>query len=518
MMRSGNESRMFGMVGLSALAAALLSGTPARAQDLTPRVGPQTRPIVLTRVDVYPVDAPMIADGAVIFDGGKIAWVGPRSALRAPTNAQLIEEPLDREHADARLRVYPGLISAFTRIGLEEIGALRPSADIRETGDVKPEVIAATAVNPDSWLMPVARTNGVLAFGVFPSGGSIPGHASVISADGWTVEDITVVRDAGLVVAWPYLRVVRASWMDQNDEEQSKRIRESQERIASAFKTARAYIAGKDADAGALTDLRWEGMRSVLGPARDAGAKAAPDAKAAEPRSGSAKPAQGKTAEAQAADFKRTIGDGRKITFIEAQEYDQIIAAVALARREHLRLVLIGGRDAVHAAQPINDIGAKVMVNSVITMPRRDDSPYDEFFSLPARLKDAGIPFCIASGEETPHERNLPYAAALAAGHGLANADALRAVTLSAAECLGAEQHLGSITPGKDATLIVTDGDPLDVQTRTLSAYILGRPIDLSNKQTVLAAKYREKYRQMKEEGKKKGNGEQGTGNGEEKK
>ncbi len=473
-------------LGASVASMAMLAGTCAvlapvggvMAQDLTPRAPVQKSPIALVGVDVYPVDAEPIIDGYVLFDQGKLRAIGKRADFKPGAGVQVRDftsggDAKTPGAARERARVYPGLISAYTRMGLEEIGALRPSTDMNEAGDITPEVVAASTVNPDSWLMPVARSNGVLIFGAFPTGGTIAGRASVISADGWTTEDLTIRRDAGLVVQWPRVRTVRAWWMDQSEDDQQRRTKESLDRLTGptgAFARAKAYIAAKDADtAGVPTDLRWEAMRSIF-PSSGAGGAGAGAGK----------------------------GEPQRTVFVEAQEYDQILSAVAFARRENLRLTIVGGRDAVLAAEQLKAINASVIVNAVINLPRREDTAYDDMFTLPKRLKDAGIAFALASGEETPHERNLPYAAGMAAAHGLDNASALRSVTLSAAEILGVSEVIGSITPGKDATIIITRGDPLDVRTDVIGAYIQGRPIDLSNKQTILAERYREKYRQGK--------------------
>lgn len=439
----------------------------ASAQDLTKRPGPQRKAVHITHADIYPVDREPIMDGYVVFDGGVIRAVGSMGDGNVPAvgDATVID---GNQQGGTRLRVYPGLISPYTRIGLEEMGMTKPSKDMNEAGDATPEVVAVSAVNPDSTLIPVARTNGVLVFGVFPTGGTFPGRASVISADGWTTEDMTIKRDAGQVVAWPMSRIVRAWWMDTPEEEQMKRIRESQERIKDTFKAAKSYIAAKDADPKSTpTDLRWEAMRGIFPDAAAAGSEAK-------------KPALAKLP-----------------LFVEANDYDQILSALAFARQGGHKVVIVGGRDAVMASKQIIDAGASVIVNSVIAMPRRDDSPYDDQYTLPARLHAAGVLFCQASGEETPHERNLPYAAGMSIAHGLANAAALRSVTLSAAEILGVADRIGSVTTGKDATIIITDGDPLDVRTHTKMAFIQGRQVDLTNKQSALAEKYREKYKQM---------------------
>ena len=99
--------------------------------------------------------------------------------------------------------MYPGLIAAYTQLGLTEIQSVRATIDASETGGVTPEVPAAVAVNPDSTLLPVTRTNGVLIAGVFPTGGRSRAALSVMRLDGWTWEEMAVKADAGLSVVWP---------------------------------------------------------------------------------------------------------------------------------------------------------------------------------------------------------------------------------------------------------------------------------------------------------------------------
>jgi imidazolonepropionase-like amidohydrolase len=437
------------MTGLCAAAIGLMPAV-ARAQDLTGRAPKQETPIAIVNAQVHPVSSAPIESGYVLFDKGKISGVGTmkdQPVFIATTRV-----------IDAKgKRVYPGLISAYTQMGLTEIGAVRASRDFNEAGEVSPEVFASVSVNPDSWLMPVARSNGVLAFGVFPQGGVIPGRASTIAADGWTSEDMTLRADSGLVVAWPLMRVIRAPWMDLSDEEQTKRMREGQERVKETFRAARAYLAARDADpARVALDVRWEAMRAALTP-----------------------------------------GPNQHTTFVEAQEHDQIGAALALGDEFKLKLVIVGGRDAPMLSAELKERGVGVIVNSPLLMPRRDDSPIDESYTIAGRLSAAGVRVAIASGEETPHERNLPYAAALCVAHGMPRDAALRAITLDAATLLGVGERLGSIEVGKDATLIVVDDDPLEVGAVTHMAFINGRSVDLSNKQRALAEKYREKYRQQ---------------------
>ena len=126
------------------------------------------------------------------------------------------------------------------------------------------EVRAAVAVNPDSTLIPVTRSNGILTAAVLPSGGTIAGRASILRLDGWTWETMAVRADAGLVVRWPVPRPIRARWMDETDEEQMKKARRARHRVREAFERAKAYLAARDADPSTPLDLRWEAMRGVL--------------------------------------------------------------------------------------------------------------------------------------------------------------------------------------------------------------------------------------------------------------
>lgn len=431
----------------------------ARAQDLTRRPGPQSKPVCIINGTVHPVTGAPIVGGYVYIVGGVIQAVGAEPLPR------FAEAP---EFVNAKGKhVYPGLVAAYTQLGLTEIGAVRQSNDMNETGDVTPEVFGAVSVNPDSTLFPVTRINGVLSAGVFPTGGLIAGRASVIQLEGWTWEDMTLRREAGLVVAWPFMRVVRAWWNDTPEEQQIKQMKESLARVRTVFTTAKSYIALKASDASTPTDIRWEAMRNYL---PEVGAKAV----------------DGKSPK------------GKLPVFIEANEYDQIVAAVDFAREMGLKIVIVGGRDAAMCADLLKKDDVPVIVQGTHRMPRRDDAPYDDAYTLPKRLHAAGVRFCIASGEETPHERNLPYAAAMAVAHGLAGEAGLKSVTLWPAQILGLGDVLGSIEVGKAGTVIITDGDPLEVTTQVEAAFIQGKKIPMTSKQTDLAEKYREKYAQQK--------------------
>ncbi len=421
----------------------------AAAQDLTHKAPAQKGPVALINATIHTVSGVTIDGGFVVFDEGEIVEVGKGERTFTATTRVI----------DAKGRhVYPGFFGAYTLLGLTEIGAVRASRDFDEVGAVTPEVRAAVAVNPDSTLLPVTRTNGVLIAASFPRGGLVPGRASVLRLDGWTWEDMAIRDSAGLVVTWPSVRPVRRRRIVVPDDEEKQRenIRKRMERIKETFAAARAYLAARKADPTTPADIRWEAMRSLF-----------------------------------------ADGKEQRPVFFLAQEYDQIVSLVHFAAKEGLRAVVVGGRDAHLCTDLLKRYDVGVIISGIYRFPKRRDMPYDEMYRLPKRLEDAEVSWCLASGERTANERNLPYVAALAVAHGLDRAAAIRAMTLYPARIFGLEGSLGSIEAGKSATLIVTDGDPLEVTTNVERAFIDGREIDLSNKQTKLNEKYREKYRQL---------------------
>ena len=335
--------------------------------------------------------------------------------------------------------VYPALIEANSQLGLNEISSVRGTVDLQETGTINPNVRAETAVNPDSERIPVVRSNGVALAVVRPEGGIIAGMAACIMLDGWTWERMTLKAPAAMVLLWPGAK-------------------EQREELERAFRDARAYRAAREAAAKKgpqvpKTDVRWEAMIPVLA--------------------------------------------GELPLWVWVNGARGIEEAVEWADREKARIVIVGGAEAPRVADLLKRRDIPVIVTPVLRLPNRPEAGYDEPFTLPAELHRAGIRFCIAGGSADGGERNLPYHAAMASAFGLPRDEALRAVTKYASEIIGIGDRAGTLEKGKDATLMVTTGDPLEVVTTVERLYIQGRETDLSDKQKILYRKYREKYRQM---------------------
>ena len=149
------------------------------------------------------------------------------------------------------------------------------------------------------------------------------------------------------------------------------------------------------------------------------------------------------------------------------------------------------GSPTIIQTSAVEQLGASI--RGTLFMPGSDD--YDAAYTLPERLRQLKIPFCIASSDES-NVRNLPYHAATAAAYGLPVREAIRAITLSPAEILGVSERVGSLQVDRDATLIVTDGNPLETTTQVKMAFIQGAQVQLNDRHKRLWKKYQEKYRQ----------------------
>jgi imidazolonepropionase-like amidohydrolase len=421
----------------AAFAAVLLAFVPLRA------AGPDT--ILLRGATIHPVSGPDITDGSVLLRDGKIAEVGTRIA--APKGARVIELK--------GLHIYPGMIDSGTEIGLTEIEAVREMSDVSDIGLFKPQLRAATAVNPASEHIPVTRANGITSVITSPGGGIIAGQSVWMHLNGWTMEDMVVRAPAAMRLEFPNIRMPnrffaseapgRASAYTDAKKKYEQQLRELNGFMESArrYRQAKA-AAGPDFE----TELKMEAMIPVL--------------------------------------------DGKLPMLIRAEKEKTIKEAIAFADKQKVHMILERGDEAWKVAAELKAHNIPVILPPTLRLPEQEDDPYDKPFTIPGELLKAGVKFAFASfgpGDED-NPRNLPYEAAAAVGFGLPHDEALKAVTLYAAQIWGSGDELGSIDKGKWADLIVTDGDPLETRTQIKQMFIKGVPVDLDNKHHRLYEKY----------------------------
>jgi imidazolonepropionase-like amidohydrolase len=402
---------------------------------------PQTEPIAIVNATIHPLTAPRIPRGAILFEGGKIKAIGEELPLPEKTRV------IDGEGC----HVYPGLFDAATILGLVEINSIRATIDYREVGSLNPNVRAWIAFNPDSEVIPVTRSNGILLSLVMPTGGLVSGRSAVMQLDGWTWETMALKTDVGLHIQWPTpTRSSEASTVSGDEADSGKR---SVGELRTLFEQARGYQRLRQANPeGSPIDARLESMLAVL--------------------------------------------DGHVPIFAHADSLPAIQSAVAFATEERVRLVIVGGYDAPHCASLLQREKVPVIVTGTYRLPQRDSDGYDAAYTVPNRLRQAKVDYCLASAGRfgATGIRNLPYHAANAVAFGLPAGEALKAITLYPARILGVDDRVGSLEVGKDATLLITTGDPLEVTTQVQQAFIQGRLVDLNNRQQRLYRKYQSKY------------------------
>jgi imidazolonepropionase-like amidohydrolase len=411
---------------------------------------PQTRPILLSGGTIHPVSGNAIENGEILFENGKITAIG--SSVQKPENCLTIDV--------AGKHVYPGMLEAHSNMGLTEIAAVRATNDFRESGSINPNVKALVSVYPDNVIIPVTRANGVLFALTAPEGGLVSGKSAVIQLDGWTYEDMSVKPEVAMHINWPsqYLSPRRTARMSEKEVEEAKKEQaELLLKIRDLFDQARVYRdARRTSDSTQKYDARLEAMMDVV--------------------------------------------DGKLPMMIRADRATDIQSAVSFAAEQKLKIIILGGYDAEQCAELLKKHDVPVVISAVYRNPQRRDDSYDASYTLPERLRKADVKYCICGTDrsETWNARILPYHAATAVGFGLPADEAIKAITLYPAQILGVDDRIGSLEVGKDASLIITDGSPLETTTDVLSAYIQGRKVDLSNRHLRLYKKYEQKYQQLK--------------------
>ncbi|MBZ5498346.1 MAG: amidohydrolase family protein [Acidobacteriia bacterium] len=403
------------------------------------------RAYVIQNAKVFTLSsAGTLEKASVLVVDGKIAAVG--KTIKVPAGAQIIK--------GEGLEVYPGMVNAWGNIGLTEIGSVDVMNDSADLGNFKPQLLAFSAVHPASEMIPVARVNGITAAISAPSGGMIAGQAALLHLDGWTADEMAVLKSAGMVLALPSSgggRGGRGGAPGTPPTGEAARGSQQQQQInelSELLEKARHYAKARETNPATERDRQLDALIPVV--------------------------------------------SGKMTVFMQAQTARDIRNAVEFARKEKLKFVIQGGREVNKVADLLKKENVPVILDSIVALPTRQDDPYDARFTLPKELAAAGVKFALTS-PSAADVRNLPYEAGFAQAYGLSHEEALKAVILNPAEILGVADKIGTIEPGKIADLVVTDGDLLEIRTQVKNLFISGRDISLETKHTLLYKKYMER-------------------------
>jgi len=403
--------------------------TPQAAYQFSPYAPAQ--PAAIIGATVHTMEGQTIADGVVVFAQGRITAVG---AADTPI-------PAGAERIDASGKhLWPGVIHTNTVLGISEIDSVAGSVDVAETGDVNADADVSLAVNAASDHFPVARSGGITHAVVIPRGGMVAGTSAVLRTEGWTWEEMAAVRSQSLVVRWPDTIPARYAALLGAPKSLADRKEESEKLI----KTLDELLDAAEAYGKAVTEAQKGGRPIDYDPQLDA---------------------------------LQPVVNGERPVWVSAADKHAIESAVKWAVARNLHIVITGAKDAYLVIDLLAQHHVAVVLPAIAGDPPRENDPYDTLYSLPAKLEAAGIPFAIASGTRSggsSNARHLTLFAGIASAYGLDREAAYRSVTLYPAQILGLDHVLGSISPNKSASFVLTDGDLLEPGTHIEQVWIDG--------------------------------------------
>ncbi len=416
------------------LLAMLCSSALVTAQTPIPAT-PQKGPIVLQGATLHLGNGEVISQGSIRFEGGIITEIGSSVST---TGAEIVDA--------AGKHIYPGLILPTTTMGLLEISAIRQTLDQAETGVFNPNVRAVVAFNTDSEILPTTRSNGILLVQTTPVGQIVAGTSSVMELDGWNWEDALHTPDDGIHINWARFFTRTGWWAEPGEIKRNESQDDFKKEVEDIFKQAYAYSQKSE-----KMNLKFEAMKGLF--------------------------------------------DGTKRLYIYADYAKEIIEGVQFAMKHKVKkIAIVGGEDALSVADFLKENNVPVILQEIHRLP---DYPEDDVwkpYKLPASLHKAGVKVAL-SYSDISRARNLPFLAGTAAAYGLGKEEALKLVTSNPAEILGIEAKVGTLAKGKQATLVVSEGDILDMRTSIVTmAFIQGKKLDLSDKHKGLYEHFKHKY------------------------
>jgi imidazolonepropionase-like amidohydrolase len=421
-----------------------------RAQETVYPAPKQTTTTVITNATVHKGNGEVVENANIVITDGKIAAIG--KDVPVPAGATTV---------DAKgKQVYPGLILPTTNLGLVEVPSVRATTDVQEIGELNPNVRSIIAYNTDSKIINTLRSNGILLANITPEGGLISGSSSVVQLDAWNWEDAAYKTDEGIHFNMPSM-MPRARFggfgggggrgfgPQQQDTDPVKEGLEKVDKIKRFFREAKAYAAVPTHEE---TNLKLDAVKGLF-------------------------------------------NKSQKL-YVHANTVKQMLVALDFVEEFGFDVVIVGGSDSWQIADLLKQHNVSVILNQPHSLPTLEDDDIDQPFKTAAMLQKAGVLFSITDDDGQTRGRNLAFNAGTLAAYGLTKEEALQAITLNAAKILGVSDRTGSIEVGKDANIVICQGDILDMKTSIVTdAFIQGRKIDLTDKHKLLNERYNQKYK-----------------------
>ncbi len=402
--------------------------------------------LFITNATIHVGNGQVISNGTVKVNNGKIEQAG--TDIPVPAGDVKVFN-VQGKH------VYPGLILPVTNLGLIEVpNGGRPTADLTELGQLNPNIRSIVAYNTDSKVINTLRSNGILLAGIAPQGALLSGSSSVVQLDAWNWEDAAYKTENGIYFNMPNL-IVRPNpfaiffGIPQTPAAEAlKRAMEQIEEVKSFFREAKVYFAESN---HSETNLKFEAVKGLF--------------------------------------------EKKQKFFIRCDLVKEMLVAIDFVKEFGFDVVIAGGSESWQIPELLKQNNIAVILNQPHNLPTLADDDVDQPYKTASMLHKAGVLFAINDDDGQTRGRNLPFNAGTAAAYGLGKEEALSAITLNAAKILGIADKTGSIEAGKDANIVVSEGDILDMRSSIIThAFIQGRMIDLNDKHKQLYERYKHKY------------------------
>ena len=405
----------------------------------------QLKDIAIVGATAHIGNGNVIDNSIIIIKNGKIDLIGKAEKYTIDIKA------IETIYAKGK-HVYPGFIVPNSTLGLVEIDAVKASDDDAEIGTINPNIRSLIAYNAESKVVESMRPNGVLIGQITPRGGVLSGTSSVVQFDAWNWEDAAVKVDDGLHMNWPNSFSRGRQWLGEDPKLKPNKDYDKQvNKLKDYFNQSKAYNSGNKIK----THLPFEAMQGIF--------------------------------------------DGSKKLYLHVNNEKGIYDALNFAKQNDVKkMVIVGGRQAYKVASLLKKNDVPVVLQRVHSTPSNEDDDYDLPYKMAKLLIDQDVLVALeTSGQmERMNTRNLPFYAGTTVAHGLTKEQALQLITLNPAKILGIDNLYGSLENGKSATLLISEGDALDMRTNKLThAFINGRSISLETHQTKLWKRYSEKYK-----------------------
>lgn len=366
---------------------------------------------------VYTMNGDPVSDGVVLIQDGKIEQVGAADRVSIPNDYEVYEAKV----------VTPGLIDARSVVGLSGILNQEHDQDQLELSNAfQPELRAIDAYNAREELVKFLLDKGITTVHTGHGPGAVvSGQTMIAKTSGNTLDQALV--DSVTAISITLGAGIHNDYSTPGTRAKAVAI------LRQQLINGRQYAENRQSDDPPEKDLAREIMADLI--------------------------------------------EGKIYGMFHVQRANDIMTALRLQREFGFRMLLEGAAEAYLVQEEISQAGVPVLIHP--TMVRTSGGTQNASFETAGKLAEEGIPVLFQSGYEgyVPKTRVVLFEAAIAVANGLDYESALKALTIDAAAVLGIDNRVGTLESGKDADVVLFDGDPFEYTTKASVVIVDGKVV-----------------------------------------